>query len=75
MSDGYAFYEDRFPWPVNKIISGISGGYMLMDDSYSYSSYQTSVGFTFGLECKNIVQALIDNKIIDSEDELKIMED
>lgn len=46
-----------------------------MDDSYSYSSYQTSVGFTFGPECKNIVQALIDNKIIDSEDELKIMED
>ena len=75
MSDGYAFYEDRFPWPVNKIISGMSGGYMLMDDSYSYSSYQTSVGFTFGPECKNIVQALIDNKIIDSEDELKIMED
>ena len=74
MNDGYAFYEDRFPWPVNKIISGMSGGYMLMDDSYSYSSYQTSVGFSFGPECTNIVQALIDNKIIDSEDELKIME-
>ena len=74
MNDGYAFYEDVFPWPINQIVSGIVGGYRLMDNSYTVSSYETSIGITFGPDCKNIIQALIDNKVIDSADELKIMD-